>query len=172
MSVCGMIRFAVSENGENTWVLDYQANDLNMQDYISEFIDDSIDDLFDLNEVKKMLEKKGESGDISNVLLAVAFSHESVKSFNGESTEYDDDFIVEDVMVLNRHYKEQWRMNLTYEFGTDNLGQVKEQFSVGVDGEDSSPYPEAILEWEEFYDEDFTPFKPGKIKLSEFNWSM
>lgn len=150
MKVAGFVRFAVDISGENTWLIDYTANDLVVQEYLGEFVEE-VGDLIDMNQVLQL------KPDIVNSLLLVTFSHEFTSSFNGESTDYDSESNVIDVLVLNDSYKEQWRINLTTEHKFSTLEELN-----------TTDDETGIEEWEEFYDEDFEFFKPKTFDLGSF----
>jgi hypothetical protein len=147
MNVDGYIKFAVDTTGEKTWVVEYKANDIQLEDYFREFMGETADDLVDLGEVEKI------NPDIKNSMLLVTFAYRSVSSFNGESTDYDDETEVRDVIVLDTDYKTTWQKNLTTMYGFSTLEELKDNECMND-----------IHEWEEFYGEDFEFFKPKVIE--------
>lgn len=154
MMVDAIVRFAVNETGKNTWVVDYQANDIQLNDYFSEFVShDDADSLICTKEAEeKLREKYGTETEFKNKLLLATFSYRSVSSFNGEHTDYEDVTEIIDVLILDNDYKTTWQRNLTTMYGHNTLEELK-------DNEAS----EDIHEWEEFYEEDFSFFKPKEI---------
>ena len=158
MRVDAFVRLAVDEKGEKTWIVDYQANDIQLNDYFSEFVSkDDADTLICTKEVeKKFKEKYGEETAFKNKLLLATFSYRSVSSFNGEHTEWDDETEVIDVLVLDHDYKTTWQKNLTTMYGFSPLEEL----------EDKDAW-EDIHSWEEFYDEDFAFFKPKEVSSLE-----
>lgn len=142
MNVDGYVRFTVDETGEKTWVLDYKANDIQLEMYISGFIDGDATNLINMDEVLKI------QPDIKDCLLLVTFSYRTVPYRIAEITEYDDESKVRDVIVLCQQYKETWHRNLSILSEYANLEGLED-----VDG------TKEIEEWEEFYDEDFEPSK-------------
>ena len=159
MRVDAFVRLAVDEKGEKTWIVDYQANDIKLNDCFSEFVsEDDADTLICTKEVeKKLKEKYGEETAFKNKLLLATFSYRSVSSFDGEHTEWDDETEVVDVLVLDHDYKTTWQQNLTTMYGFAPLDKL----------EDKGAW-EDIHSWEEFYDEGFAFFKPKQISSLEW----
>jgi hypothetical protein len=155
MNVDGYIRFAVDPTGEKTWVVDYETNDMALKWYFDEFVGEDANDLIDMNEVEKI------NPDIKNCFLLVTYSYRSVPSFNGETTDYDDETTVRDVIVLDTNYKETWRRNLTTMYEHNSPEEM-----------DSQECKSDLAEWEEFYDEDFEFFKPKPASLIQLEALM
>lgn len=151
MNVAGFVKLTVNETGEKTLLLDYEANDIQMTDYFSSFVSqDDAESLISLQQVEAKLKAKyGEESEFKDMLILATFSHQSVPSFNGESTEWDDETEIIDVLVLDQNYKTTWQRNLTTLYEFEPLEEQDE-----------------IHAWEEFYDEDFSLFKTQEIKSS------
>lgn len=143
--ITGFIRFAINEDGTKGKVFGIYANDFQLDDYFNTYYSD-IDEFFDLREVRT------KQPEINNCLVLATFSYRSVPYFNGEYTESEDVFDVIEAIVLDNNYKEQWRKNLTTEYGIS---------------EDSTHID--IYEWEEFYDDDYKPFQ---YKSEGFNLNL
>lgn len=133
MKVSGYIRFAVNETGEETYVVDYKANRIDLQEHIEGFICEG-EDARNLINMDEVLEK---NPDVKNCLLLATFSFNSHTTFNGEHEEYNENVTVVDVVILSTNYKEIWKNNLLA------------KYTVSMD------CSEEILSWEQFYDEDF-----------------
>lgn len=144
----GYIKFAANANNGKTWVVEVSTNDVQLGDYFREFLTENADDLVDLGAV----EKKNPAAFTSHTLLLVTFSHRSIPSFDGETTEYEDETEVHDVLVLDANYQATWQKNLTTMYGFSTLEELKDNEAL-----------EEIAVWEEFYEEDFSFFKPVVI---------
>lgn len=145
MKASGFIRFAVNPTGDATWVIDYKTNGLDLEQYLEGNVGSDATDLIKLEEV---LQK---NPTIENCLLLVTFSFNGYESFNGEHTDFEDVVKVRDVIVLSTDYKEQWRKNLTHQYGMCSYEELKTN---GV---------EEIIEWEDFYQEDYKHFEESKM---------
>lgn len=51
--------------------------------------------------------------DTADCLAMVFFSYESIPSFNGESTDYDDDVVIENFVIMQPRFKEFWRSQIS-----------------------------------------------------------
>lgn len=116
-------------------------------------LDSGADDLFD------QLEGQLPKG-IKDTLILATFTYESVECGDGFSVEYEDSFILNSHVVLRENYKEFYRIQVTEElkykqddYHTDIIFEANER-----------RYKILVENWEEFYDEDFTPFiKPAPV---------
>lgn len=134
--ITGFLRFAINEDGTKGKILGIFANDFQLDEYFNTYYTDDIDEFLDLSEVRT------KQSEINNCLVLATFLYRSVPYFNGEYTESEDIIVVSEVIVLDDNYKVQWQKNLTTEYGTS-------KDSTHID----------IYEWEEFYDDDYEPFK-------------
>lgn len=95
--------------------------------------------------------------ELKNVLVLCSFTIEGVESFNGESTEYDTEIRLESHIVLKTGYKEFYRMMITEELKLQGTAP---------DCDDGQYYENLLSDWEEFYGEDFKPFKKEPKKIN------
>ena len=104
--------------------------------------------------------------ELKDVLILCSFKIHSYESFNGESTEYDTDIILDSYIVMKTDYKEFYREMVTNEL---NLIGGFEAIGNMPDGEESNYYKDLVYEWEEFYDEEFKAWKKSTIKFNLFS---
>jgi hypothetical protein len=106
---------------------------------------------------------------LKDVLVQVFFTYKSVPCGNGDywDTEYEDVIAVDTHVIVKTDYKNFYQKMVTEELKL-------QPFCPEPDSEDTKHYyNDLVWNWEEFYDEDFTPFKPESIKLgSGFRWGM
>jgi hypothetical protein len=102
--------------------------------------------------------------DLKDVLIMAFFNYQSIPSGHGDywSIDYEDNIILQSHVVLKTDYKEFYRQQITHELN-DCIGGYKNINSYPE--EDCDYYKGIVADWEEFYDEDFKPFQPQKIKL-------
>lgn len=97
---------------------------------------------------------------ITDSLVMVLFRCEAVPVGQSESfdAEYDIDCTVEKTIVLRENYKEHYRSMLTNEF---------EETYIPYDPT-ISRHREAVMNWENLYNEDFTPTKNPEVEPPHF----
>ncbi len=104
--------------------------------------------------------------ELKDALVLCSFNIHSYGSFNGESTEYETDIILDSYIVLKTDYKEFYREMITNEL--DLVGGF-EAIDIVPDGEESNYYKDLVYEWEEFYEEEFKPWKKSTINFNLFS---
>jgi hypothetical protein len=99
--------------------------------------------------------------DFKDVLVMVFFTHQSIPCGYGDywRVEYTSYFKVDSFTIVRTDYKEFYRRMVTEEIQIDNTQPF-------LDLDEDNYYNELISSWEEFYNEEFKPFKkpePPKI---------
>lgn len=151
MNIVGYVRFAVHPTNDEGFLIDFKCNDIALESYLSENINNKIDCLIDLTKILKI------NPEVKGCLVLATFDFKDFSSFNGETTEWDSDTFVCDVIVLGKDYKEQWRRNISYKYGYTTLEELENN--------EVSDALEEISDWEEFYGEEFT-FYQEEIKTT------
>jgi hypothetical protein len=92
---------------------------------------------------------------LKDVLIMCLFKYESIESGGYWDVEYEDSFKLEHFAIIQSDYKEFYRR------------QVSEELLCKGFGPDSY-YDSLVADWEEFYDEDFEPYKsPQQVHLEK-----
>jgi hypothetical protein len=149
LKVDGYARLVVHPNGEDGLILDCKTNDIHLDEYLGKFVEEDVDSLLDLNQILQI------NPEAKGCLVLATFAYRTVSYVVGDTTEYEDETTVRDVIILQDNYKEQWRKNLTVEYGFATLEELKKNDCY-----------EDIEQWEEFYNEPFEFYKE-KIQSTE-----
>ena len=126
-----------------------------------ECFDFRLDSNLDFDAIEGVDQIKEQLPEIKDALVMVVFDYKFTKStsYLGIDDDGDEEIIVISHMIVKENYKEFSREMLTY-ITEDRL------HTIYAHSDPREPGTMAIVEWEEFYDEDFKPFKKEPKKLS------
>jgi hypothetical protein len=126
-----------------------------------ECFDFRLADSLDFDAIEGIEQIKEQLPEVKGALVMVVFDYKFTKSTSywGIDDDGEEEIIVVSHTVVNNNYKEFSREMLTY-LTEDRLHSIYAQ------GDPRDPDTMAIAEWEEFYDEEFKPFKKESKKLT------
>jgi hypothetical protein len=90
---------------------------------------------------------------LKDVLIMCLFNYKCIGDGGYYGDDYEDSFELEHFAIVRTDYKEFYRMQVTEELSYKDFGP----------GPDNGYYEDLVADWEEFYDEDFEPYKKKKI---------
>lgn len=141
----------IEVNTEGKMRVQHHDGAMKLEFYDFRLCDLDWDNDFVIGSIEEQLPK-----DMKDVLIMVQFSYQSVPCGCGDywSVDYEDCIIVESYNVVKTDYKEFFR-----KMATEELKMIS--YEPEPDSEETKQYYQMVqLDWEEFYDEDFVPFKP------------
>jgi hypothetical protein len=126
-----------------------------------ECFDFRLADSLDFDAIEGVEQIKEQLPEVKDALVMVVFDYKFTKStsYLGIDDDGDEEIIVISHTIVKENYKEFSREMLTY-ITEDRL------HTIYAHGDPRDPGTMEIAEWEEFYDEDFKPFKKEPKKLS------